>query len=179
MIFNNLKIFCLTFLLCPFTMDAYTQITSPNTVEEKAFKYFCDQVLLQETRINQFRIWFDGSTNGKPSKIYDVANCLKHINLLKDSIPNKAYLDSIEQKYAQTKSNIIKISTPCKRFSKQTLFKKNGYRLYLYNAIEYNGNYCVEFLLANKKNSTYTIIVTLDKNLLVPLNHCIKAITYY
>lgn len=176
MIFNNLKIFWLTFLLHLFIMNGNAQVINHDTIEEKAVRYFCDQVLIKETRISQLKIQFDGATNGKPSKVYDVANCLKDINLFKDSIPNRVYLDSLEQKYSQTKSNIIKISTRCEQFYKRSL-KRNDYRLYLYNAIEYNGNYCVEFFLANKKSSTYTIVVTLDKNL-VPFNYCIKAITY-
>lgn len=153
------------------------QITNHSTIEEKAVKYFCDQVLTKETPINKLKIQFDGATNGKPSKVYDVANCLGDINLLKDSIPNRIYLDSLEQKLSQRKRTVIKISTRCEQLSKHSLFKKSDYRLYLYNAIEYNGIYCVEFFLANKKNSTYTIVVSLDKNL-VPLNYCIKAITY-
>lgn len=177
MIFNNMKIFCLIFLLHSFIKLGYAQVTNPSAIEEKAVKYFCDYVLIKETRINQLKIQFDGATNGKPSKVYDVANCLEDINLLKDSIPKKIYLDSLEQEFSQRKRTVIKISTGCEQLSKPSLFKRSGYRLYLYNAIEYNGTYCVEFFLANKKNSTYTIIVTLDKNL-VPLNYCIKAITY-
>ena len=172
-----MKIFCLIFLVHSFTILGYAQITSHSTIEEKAVKYFCENVLTKETQINQLKIQFDGATNGKPSKVYDVANCLGDINLLKDSIPNKIYLDSLEQQLSQRKSSVIKINTRCELLSEHSLFKNSDYRLYLYNAIEYNGIYCVEFFLANKKNSTYTIIVTLDKNS-VPLNYCIKAITY-
>ena len=177
MIFNNMRIFCLIFLLHSFIMLGYAQTTDHSTIEEKAVKYFCDHVLIKEKQINQLKIQFDGATNGKPSKVYDVANCLGDINLLKDSIPNRIYLDSLEQKLSQRKRTVIKISTECEQLSKHSLFGKSNYRLYLYNTIEYNGIYCVEFFLANKENSTYTIIVTLDKNL-VPFNYYIKAITY-
>lgn len=177
MIFNDMRIFLVIFLLQSFVMLGYAQVTNPVTIEEKAVKYFCDQVLITETLINQFKIQFDGATNGIPSKVYDVANCLGHINLIKDSIPNKIYLDSLEQEFSQRERTVIRINAGCGQLSKRFLFKRSGYRLYLYNAIEYNGIYCVEFFLANRGNSTYTIIVTLDKNL-VPLSYCIKAIKY-
>lgn len=177
MIFSNLKTFWLVCALHFFLVSGYAQVPSPNIIEEKAVNYFCNYVLKDVTQISQSKIWFNGATNGKPSNIYDVANCLGDINLFKDSIPNKAYLDSLEQKYSQTKSNVIKIAHINECFSKRSIFKKKDYGLYLYNAIEYKGNYCIEFFLANKEFNTYTIVVTLDTNL-VPLNYCVKAITY-
>lgn len=177
MILNNYKTFWLVCALHLFLVSSYAQVPNPNIIEEKAVNYFCDYVLKDVTQIRQFKIWFNGATNGKPSKIYDVANCLGDINLFKDSIPNKAYLDSLEQIYSQTKSRVIKITPMNKCFSKRSIFKKKGYRLYLYNPIGYKGNYCVEFFLANKEFNTYTIVVTLDTNL-VPLNYCVKAIVY-
>ncbi|WP_353334311.1 hypothetical protein [Bacteroides sedimenti] len=177
MIINKMKLVYFIFLLCFFIMNSSAQTYNAGVVEESAVKYFCDNVLKKEARINQLKIQFNGATNGKPSNVYDVANCLEDINLLKDSIPNKEYLDSLERKYFQIKSNVIKISSKCERFSKRSLFKRNYYRLYLYNAIEYNEIYCVEFFLANKNYNTFTIIVFLDKKF-VPMSYCIKAITY-
>jgi len=177
MIFSNLKTFWLVCALHFFLVSGYAQVPSSNIIEEKAVNYFCDYVLKDVKQISQSKILFNGATNGKPSRIYDVADCLGDINLFKDSIPNKAYLDSLEQKYSQTKSRVIKIAPINECFSKRSIFKKIDYGLYLYNAIEYKGNYYVEFFLANKEFDTYTIIVTLDTNL-VPLNYCVKALTY-
>lgn len=172
-----MKNFCLTLLMQFSMMLGYSQITNPINIEEKAVDYFCNHVLINEPQLNKLKIYFDGVTNGKPSNVYDVAFCLGDINLFKDSIPNKIYLDSLEQEFSQRKMNVIKINNRYKQLSKRSLFRRSGYRLSLYNAIKYNGIYCVEFFLTNKEWDTYTIIVILDKNL-VPLNYCVNAIAY-
>lgn len=155
----------------------YSQINYEYKIEEIALKYFCENVLPNEPSINKLKIGFSGYTNGKPSQIYDVANCLRDIDLLKDSIPNENLLDSLESMYTKNQYNIIKVMPKCKRLSKISASSKFDYRLFLYNAIMYKNNYQVEIYLVSKTSNTITIIISLDK-VMTPINYCIKFISY-
>lgn len=152
------------------------QQAKPLTFEETAVQYFCDQILKNDLLAN-VKVRFNGSTNGKKSKVYDVADCFGDINLLKDSIPNNSFLDSLDKFNFNYPKKNLKIKLKCREFKNHCILNKNAFRLNVYNAIEYKGNYCVEFFLVNRRLNTFTIVVNLDKNM-EPLSYCIKPLTY-
>lgn len=175
-----MKVIYSILLLNPFILIVNTlaQSNIDNTVEEKAFQYFCEYVLVKEEAINKMRIVYkEKTTNGQPSSIYKVADCIGDINWIRGSIPNPRYLDSLEDAFSKTNYLCLKVDNSGKKFAKYSFLNRNSYRLFVFNTIEYKQLYCVEFLLINKYRTgdeRCIIIVFLDKKNLAPLNYCKK-----
>ncbi|MDR2036495.1 MAG: hypothetical protein LBQ60_01080 [Bacteroidales bacterium] len=127
-------------------------------LEQKAIDYFC--ILDLHMKISDDIIKFSGKTEGKFSRIYQVAHCIRDINLLKDSIPNQLELDSIDSVNKSKLTTVKRILLPenCIFIQrKSTSFKKAIYSLHVFNAIRYKEKYYVELLLKNKNNETWVI----------------------
>ncbi len=154
----NFKLILLFFVIG----SANAQVGMRN-LEDKAVLYLCDSILKQDEQLSNIRINFKGCTNGKSSKIYDIADCIGDINLIKDSIPNRVYLDSLEREFTKKRYSKKRIANTCKKINYSTFFRKSTYRMHLYHAIEYKNNYYVEIYLINKLHSTYTISIQFDK----------------
>lgn len=90
-------------VLVLFTVVANAQ-QSDIDFEEKALSFFCDSIVKNDKEIKKMRIYFKGYLSDKPSSIFNIANSLGDIHLLKDSIPNRVYLDSLEN--SNKKKNI-------------------------------------------------------------------------
>lgn len=145
------------------------------TVEEIAFAYFSETIMLNEYVLKDKLICFKKSTIGKYGKIYDIASCRGDINLFIDSIPNKREIDSLEK--INSKVNLKKIKISNSKFKSGLFQSKRTLNLYVYNVVLYKELYCVEFVLLNKLNTSITVVVFLNENK-HPLDYCIKTITY-
>ena len=150
------------------------------SLEEKAFIYFCKRISSSEKASNAHTV-FLGASSGVPAKVYDLAQCLNHINIFKDSIPNRAAIDSLKTLYENGKNQYrkIKISYKCPSIHKKRPFLKNNfYELFLYNAVLYEGYYYVEIILLNEKLKHYIVFgIRFDENRNV-IDHCKYHTTY-
>jgi hypothetical protein len=168
---NFNKCFC----LCPFLLLIFV-IVKGNQLDEKletkAVKYFIELTEISNKEAS-FRI--PKFTAGTPSKIYDIADALNKINLLKDSIPERERLDRIE-KYNNEDSLLnrkIQIKLPAQKRSKKG--SRMGMRVY--NAIEYEGKYYVEIVLFSSKfNSEEIFCIEFDN--FVPKTYYTKKLVF-
>ena len=117
--------------------------------EIKAVDYFYRSILKSDLSFNGVKIK-ESTLLNVPTRIYDLANSLGEINILKDSIPNTAYLDSIDNsnRIAQSLNSSIKIDL---KHYKNVYPKGFKYDMFVYTKVVYNGIYYVEILLKSKK----------------------------
>jgi hypothetical protein len=157
----------------------FSQVAQPtHTLEEKALMYFCNNIESIDKNLNDYKIRFSGNTTGSGSNVYDIADCIGSINLIRDSIPGENVLDSLRDYYKSLNLKPKKINFTCKALQKRVVpLKKQNYSLQVFHAIEYNGYYFVEIYLANKKNSKWIIGVKFDKVSLEPISFCVKYFT--
>lgn len=151
---------------------------SQTNFEEKAISYFCTDIIKEISVIENIDIVFKGYTNGHPAKVYDVADCLGDINLIKDSIPIRHILDDLEKKLSEMKFNKRKIDIPCDRFKKKVLLKKDVFYMTVYESIQYKGSNIVEIFLLNRKRQMYVIVIVEFDDANQVSNFCIRHIRY-
>ena len=145
------------------------------TLEEKALIYFCNNIESIDKSLNDYKIRFSGNTTGSASNVYDIADCIGSINLIRDSIPGENILDSLRNYHKRLNLEPKKLNFTCKALQKRIVpSKKQNYSLQIFHAIEYKGYYFVEIYLANKKNSSWIIAVKFDKVSLEPISYCVK-----
>ena len=127
-------------------------------VESKAVNYFFDNLSLIDKNLENAKITFKKSTEGKPSDVYTVAYNIGDINLMKDSIPNKDYLDKLEKMYSNTSSlgDKIKLNVAPQNKKKGTALT---FKLHVLNAIKYKDSTFVELFLTNKRMSNRITVV--------------------
>lgn len=153
----------------------------PYFLEQKALLYFCQNVKDINKNLIDFNVRFNGKTTGKPSSLFNIADCLGDICLIKDSIPNKNELDSLSKANKHKTYPVVSIGYPinCEFLKKHVFapFNKRIYTLYVFNAVKYNESYYVELFLKNKNRSTWVVCIKFDesKN---PVNHCSSFIVF-
>ncbi|WP_162428206.1 hypothetical protein [Pontibacter pudoricolor] len=149
--------------------------------ESKAVVYLCENILKVDPNLTKHKIKFMSRTTGRPSKVYDIANCISDINVLKDSIPNEQFLDSLEN-YHKTNTSLNEqkgIDTNCEFFKRRIgFFTKNFFAMSVYNAIQYKDSYFVEIFLVNEKMGMYKIIAIEFNEQGSVVSHCLKTIIY-
>jgi hypothetical protein len=162
------------------SMVAFSQVPSNEFQEMEALKYFCINILKNEKVFENQEINFDYKTEGKPSYVYYIADCIGEINLFKDSIPNRHYLDSIENVLNDKTYKVLRISYRCHCLKKITVTpsKKSTYRLHLFNAIEYKNHDYVELHAVNKSLAHKVIIVQFNRNSDKPIRHYVLNFHY-
>ncbi len=169
-------------LLMTFTcLSSYLKAQSNiNGLENKAVKYFCEHISEINKDFIDTKIRFKGYTLEKYSRVYKIASCESDINLFKDSIPNKNYLDSLEQVYIIKEANKIKIEYLNKNLKRHIFapFNRKIYTMHVFNAIEYDNFYYVEIYLVNRGMATWSIGVKFDKESLDPVNQCYSYLIY-
>lgn len=151
---------------------------SQEDLESKAVEYFCKNVLKIDPSLKGMDIIYNLVVEARPSKVYDVADCMGDINLLKDSIPNAVYLDSLEQAYIANQYSRKYLRLSCSLFKKKrSIFKRDVFYMEVYSPIIYNDKKVIEIFLHNKKVKNYRIVVLTFKEGEVS-NHCLKHIIY-
>jgi hypothetical protein len=156
------------------------QFGEGKNLENTALEYFCSHIEEINKGLVDYNIRFSGYTLPKYSRIYNLASCENDINLFKDSIPNKDYLDELEKYYTEREAKKIKINYECEYLKRSVFapFNKKVYTLHVFNAVEYKGKYYVEIYLVNKRMDTWTIGISLDKNSYKPLGYCSSFVVY-
>lgn len=175
----NLKIIVLLFAIV-LSKEGYAQAITTLGLENKALDYFCAHIGNIKKDFTYTKVKFNGYTTGKASNIYEIANCVGDIKLIKDSIPNGKVLDSIKMNYAEKQYRKMKVNSDCLALhnNASTLLEKDIYRLYLFHAIEYKGYYWVQIFLANKKQQSSTIAIRFDKITGQIVDHCLSSLIY-
>jgi len=151
------------------------------SIENKAVTYFCSNINQINNKLIDYNIRFKERTTGKPSRVYDIADCFKEISLIKDSIPNESELDSLKAVHTTYEKDVISISRPLKcTFLKKVVFapfNKRIYTLKVNNAIEYKEMHYVELYLSNKNLNTWIVCVEFNQKG-EPIRHCVTSIIY-
>jgi hypothetical protein len=154
-----------------------SQEKKSNEFEYKAIEFFCDNInsIIPGLEISNIR--FSGKTKAAPSNVFNVADCIGEINLLKDSIPNKIFLDSLDQSFNTFNYPEIKTGRKCFISTNRLfdVFNKSVYTLNLFNNIEYKGNTYVELYLINEKLRVYIIVLKLNKHSSGDINYYVKS----
>ena len=139
---NNLNKVILTILIVfLITNISYSQVN----YEEKAISYFCNNTFKIIPELEKSKIVFLGLNTSYP-KVYEIADCFGDINILKDSIPDKLFLDSLSFELSQRKTVNKKINISCKKINRKIfrLFRKNIFDMWVYNSVQYKKNNVVE-----------------------------------
>jgi hypothetical protein len=175
-------IFTTVIILCTgvLSINSLAQSTVPQGLERKALNYFCDNISNIKKGLSDNKIRFSGYTIGKVSNIYELADCIGDIELIKDSIPNVEVLDSLIELNERYQYEKIKIISSCPILNKHIYspFNKNIYTLHLFHALEYNGYYYVQVFLINRNRQTWTLGVRFDKSSLDVVDHCLSSLIY-
>ncbi|HUX53332.1 MAG TPA: hypothetical protein VMV56_02840, partial [Williamwhitmania sp.] len=141
MIVRMIKFIPILLLLIFENLTATSQPELPKglSLEKEAVIYFCQNLNSIDKGLTDYNIRFNNYTNGVKSRIFDVADCEGDINLIKNLIPNRSYLDSLDCDSRSEVEKRQKILVDCK-FLKKTIFapfNKRIYTLYVFNAVEY------------------------------------------
>lgn len=164
-----------------FTLFGMAKGQTPNEglLLKNSLIYFCNNVLNEDANLKSVDIKFKGSTSSKYSQFYYIADCVEDISLIKNEIPIKVSLDSLQSIYDKKNTDAIKLNYSCIRLKKNILnpFNKRAYRLYLYKPIRYNGYYYVEYYLINKLSQAYIVGVKLNEEYKA-INYCKKSYVY-
>jgi hypothetical protein len=176
---NLSKVFLL--LVSTFVFVPLLNAQELNVLEQKAVAYFCNNVTEIKQGLIDYNIRFKGVTTGKPSRVYKIADCVGDIRLIKDSIPNKIELDSLEN-YHESKvyeKISIELSEECSFLKRNVFapFNKRIYTLQVFNAISYKENHYVELYLSNKNLNTWVICIAFNEKG-EPASHCTSFIVY-
>lgn len=149
-------------------------------LEKKALKYFCENISEIKQTLTKNQIRFKGATIGKYSNVYDIADCKKDISLITDSIPDKLYLDSLNNFYKSKVVGPLTMNYECTFLKKKIFapFNKYIYTLHLFHAINYKDFYFVEIYLVNKNKETWIVGIKFDKKSLKPVSHCTSYLIY-
>ena len=176
LVFNSVLILCMVLL----SINSRAQSKIPQGLESKALNYFCNNISKIKKGIAENKIRFTSYTMGKPSNVYELADCRGDIKLIKDSIPNAALLDSLKKLNAGYQHQKIKIESSCPILKKRICspFNKNIYTLHLFHALEYKGYYYVQIFLVNRNKQTWTLGVRFDKSTSDVVDHCLSSLIY-
>ncbi len=172
--FSKSVILFFILLVYPVLLSAQTILT----LESEAVAFFDKNVSKIDRDIPNSKVIFPHITEEKNANVYELANIIGDIKLIKDSIPDKIYLDSLEFIYnnsAAVSKKILISKSIKKKYSKSI----NGqtYRLFVFNAINYRNNEYVELLLIDIKTNLNVIIFIKFCNGL-PKDYFIQKMTY-
>jgi len=171
------KAFLLVFFFILLKNISFSQQIMSIKFEEKAIDYFCNNIDSIIPNMDKSKIRFNGKTKGAPSSVFNIADCQGEINLLKDSMPNSYFLDSLYKVFSTFNYPKIKINKKCLK-SNKFIFNNSIYTLNLFNSIEYKHNRYVELYLINKKLQSYIIIIKFDDHSDKVTNYFIKSRIY-
>jgi len=175
-----IKQFLILFFFISFGEFLLSQECKSDEVEYKAIEYFCNNINSIIPGLETSRIRYSGKSKGTPSDVFNIADCTGEINLLKDSIPNKIYLDSLDQ--ALNIFNYTEIKTGRKCFKSINrlfdVFNKSVYTLSLFNRVEYKESTYVELYLINKKLRAYIVVLKFNNRPNNGISHFVKSRIY-
>lgn len=175
-----IRFFLILFFFISFEEYLISQEREGDVVEYKAIKYFCNNIdsIIPGLEISNMR--FSGKTKASPSNVFNIADCIGEINLLKDSIPNETFIDSLDQAFSTINYPEIKIGRMCFRSTNWLfdLFNKSVYTLNLFNSVKYNGSTYVELYLINKKQRAYIVVLEFNDQTNNIISHFVKSRIY-
>jgi hypothetical protein len=132
-------------------------------LEEKALKYFCENINEIQEGITNYNLQFSGKTEGVAGSIFLIADCFGEISLIKNEIPNEAYLDSIYESNKKLSFVAKKVRYDCD-FIKKHVFSKESYKLRIFETVEYKNAYYVEIYLIDNQKNAWIFCVKFDRN---------------
>ena len=162
MVLSFNKSFVIAVLLLFSTKIANAQ--APENLESKAVNYLLENMTSIDKNLEHVKIYYKKTTDGRPTKVFAVAHGVGDINLVKDSIPNKDYLNQLDDGNNNIPSSfqVKKLDIVNNKRNKKGKIKNE---LSVFNAIEYKGNMYVQLTLSNTESRRYeTIIVKFDKD---------------
>lgn len=175
-----IKPFLIVFLFFSFGDFLLSQESESDEVEYKAIEYFCNNIdsIIPAMEISNIR--FSGKTRAAPSNVFNIADCIGEINLLKDSIPNETFIDSLYRAFSTINYPEIKVGRMCFRSTNRFFgwFNKSIYTLNFFNSVEYKGITYVELYLINKKLRAYIVVLKFNGQPNNDITHFVKSRIY-
>ncbi|MCK9450616.1 MAG: hypothetical protein M0Q90_02905 [Bacteroidales bacterium] len=175
-----IKLFLVLVFYTSFNDRLLSQENQIDKFEEKAIDYFCENLnsIIPSMAISNVR--FSGKSKGIPSSVINISDCIGEINIMKDSIPNKTTLDSLDKLFNAYNYAEVKIGKKCFKSTNRIFnkFNKSIYTLNLFNKVEYKGNLYIELFLINKKLRAYIVVLKFNRDSNVVINYYVKSRIY-
>jgi hypothetical protein len=133
-------------------------------IVDNAYTFFCDKIIDNDKLLREATIIFEGKTATAYSRVIYVASCAGDIDLVGNEIPNKNYINDVQEHYDELLPSFIKVTKRGKRTKKFVLFKKNKVLvdLYIYRPIEYKHTHYILFYILFGRDCKIFYGISLD-----------------
>ena len=131
---------------------------------DNSYLFFCDKIIDSDTSLADATIVFEGRTASAYSPVIYVADCTGDVDMVKNSIPNRDYIDRLQAHYDELPPEYREVTDHDKRTKKFILFpgKKVICYLNIYRPIDYKGKYYVLFYVLFEKEQKLFYSISLD-----------------
>jgi len=143
---------------------------------DNSFIFFCDRIIDSDTSLAGATIIFEGKTTPVYSPVIYIADCAGDIDMVKNRIPNRDFIDRLQAHYDQLPLEYREITDVDKRTKKFVLFpgKKVICYLNIYRPIDYKGKYYVLYYILFEKEQKLFYSISLDEDYQV-IDFCTKC----
>jgi len=157
--FNYIALFILLFIC----NSSFAQIES---YEQIALDYFCNRITTVYPKVADSGIIFNGYTTSEYTSALDAKICDEDLNYLLYPIPDSTFLDSIDDATNRIKAREVKL---VKNHRILNFKHKSSFELFIENAIKYKNSIYVKCEMLNDLNSSYILILKIDKTSKFPI----------
>ncbi len=142
---------------------------------DNSYIFFCDRIIDSDSNLKEAAIIFDGNTATAYSRVIHVANCAGDIDLIRNVIPNREYLDRLQAHYDHLPPEYLKVSDISKRTRKFVLMPRKRVicELYIFRPIEYRNVYYILYYVLFEKELKILYGISLDDDYQV-IDYCTK-----
>lgn len=169
----GIKFSLISLFLLTGTTISYCQDTK--SLEHIAYQFFCSE-LNSKPIFKDRKIRFSGKTNSLSSRVYSIADGIGDISIIKDSIPNQNYLDSLDIYYKSIQHDIILLDNS---FLQKGSKRSSKYIMRVYHAISYQRINYVEITFHSKKEQeVITLILRFNNDSSKIDKYYIKQLNY-
>ena len=145
-------------------------------IVDNSFTFFCDRIIDNDEFLSEVTIIFGGKTATAYSRVVHVANCAGDIDLILNEIPNREYINRLQEHYDRLPPAYKKVSVKNKRTKKFVLLKKNRILvdLYIFRPIEYRNTYYILYYILFGKDFKIFYGISLDDDYQV-IDYCTRS----
>ncbi|MEE4257782.1 MAG: hypothetical protein V2I47_12155 [Bacteroidales bacterium] len=142
---------------------------------DNSYVFFCDRIIESDTSLAGATIIFEGKTTPVYSPVIYVADCAGDIDMVKNRIPDRDYIDRLQEHYDRLPPEYREVTDIDKRTKKFVLFpgKKTICYLNIYRPIDYKGKYYVLYYILFEKEQKLFYSISLDDDYQV-IDFCAK-----
>lgn len=143
------------------------------TIVDNSYTYFCDRIIDNDEFLAEATIIFSGKTATAYSRVIYVANCAGDIDLIRNIIPNRDYINALQEHYDLLPPDYLKVTNTGKRTKKFVLLKKNKILvdLYIFRPIRYKDTYYILYYILFGRDFKIFYGISLDNDYQV-IDYC-------